>query len=108
MPCLVALFAFFFPRIAILLIVIFSDYIGAAYKTTLWPLLGFFFMPYTTLAYAWAINTNQSVSGIYLIVVILAVLLDFGVLGGGARTKQAQVITTRAGGGRKRVENLRK
>lgn len=108
MPCLVALFAFFFPRVAIVLIVLFSDYIGAAYKTTIWPFLGFLFMPYTTLAYAWAINSNQSVSGIYLVVVILAVLLDFGVLGGGARTKQAQVITTRAGGGRKRVENLRK
>lgn len=108
MPCLVAAFAFFFPRIAILLIVIFSDYIGAAYKTTIWPLLGFFFMPYTTLAYAWAINANGSVSGIYLIAVILAVLLDLGVLGGGARTRQARDFTTRTTGGRKRVENLRR
>jgi hypothetical protein len=108
MPCLVGLFAFFFPRIAIILIVIFSDYIGTAYKTTIWPLLGFFFMPYTTLAYAWAINANQSVSGIYLVAVILAVLLDFGVLGGGARTTPVRTVATRSYSGRKRVENVRR
>jgi hypothetical protein len=108
MPCLLALLAFFFPRVVIVLVVIFSDYIGAAYKTVLWPLLGFLFMPYTTLAYAWAINANGSVSGLYLIVVILAVLLDLGVLGGGARTKQARVVTTRTTSGRKRVTNVRR
>jgi len=82
-PCLLAAIAFFFPRFAILLLVIFGDYIGRAYATTLWPLLGFFFMPYTTLAYAWAKNTNGSVDGLYLIAVVVAVLVDLGVIGGG-------------------------
>ena len=54
MPCAVAAVAFFFPRLIILLMVLFGSYIGDAYKTTIWPLLGFFFAPYTTLAYAWA------------------------------------------------------
>ncbi len=85
MPCLIALFALFFPRVAIVLVVIFSDYIGAAYQTVLWPLLGFIFMPVTTLAYAWAITSNGSVSGGYLFVVILAVLLDLGILGAAGR-----------------------
>jgi hypothetical protein len=61
MPCVVALIALIFPRLAILLVVIFSDFIGNAYKTVLWPLLGFFFVPLTTLAYAFAINRNGSV-----------------------------------------------
>jgi hypothetical protein len=88
MPCLLALIAFFFPRIVIALLVIFSDYIGHAYQTTLWPLLGFFFAPFTTLAYAWAINSQGSVSGFPLIVVIFAILLDVGIIGGGAKAKK--------------------
>lgn len=88
MPCLLALFAFFTPRIVIALLVIFSDYIGHAYQTILWPLLGFFFAPFTTLAYAWAMNSQGSVSGFPLIVVIFAVMLDLGVIGGGAKARK--------------------
>ena len=90
MPCRIALFALFFPRIAIVLVVIFSDYIGAAYQTVLWPLLGFIFMPVTTLAYAWAITSNGSVSGGFLFVVILAALLDLGIIGGGASNRHVR------------------
>jgi len=71
------------PRLAIVLVVIFSDYIGRAYHTVLWPFLGFLFMPLTTLAYAWAINVSGSVSGMNLVVVMVAVLLDLGLVGGG-------------------------
>lgn len=83
MPCLIAGIAFFFPRLIIVLMVIFSNYIGRAYDTLIWPLLGFLFMPYTTLAYAWAKNSHGSVEGIHLAVVVLAVLLDLGSIGGG-------------------------
>lgn len=86
MPCLVGAIAFFFPRLAIILVVIFSDYIGNAYQTTIWPLLGFFFLPLTTLAYAFAINNHGSVSGIYLVLIILTVLMDLGILGGGGHS----------------------
>lgn len=85
MPCFVALIAFFFPRVAIVLIWLLSDYLGRAYLTVLWPLLGFVFAPFTTLAYAFAINSNGSVSGFYLVLVIIAVLLDLGHVGGGAK-----------------------
>lgn len=88
MPCLLALIAFFFPRVVIALLVIFGDYIGRAYETTLWPLLGFFFAPFTTLTYAWAINSQGSVSGFPLIVMIIAILLDLGIIGGGAKAKK--------------------
>ena len=76
------------PRVAIVLVVIFSDYIGRAYETTLWPLVGFIFMPVTTLAYAWAINSHGSVDGIYLVVVVIAVLMDLGVVGGSAASRR--------------------
>ena len=84
MPCLVVLLAFFFPRVVIAVLALFTGYISSAYHGGLLiPLLGFLFLPYTTLAYAWAINSHGSVEGIHLVVVIIAVLVDLGVLGGG-------------------------
>jgi hypothetical protein len=68
--------------LALALVFIFSNYLGRAYDTMLWPLLGFFFMPLTTLAYAWAVNTHGSVTGIYLVVVVITVLMDLGLIGG--------------------------
>ncbi len=91
MPCFLVLIAFFFPRIVIALLALGTHYMASAYHTLLWPLLGFFFAPYTTLAYAWAMNSHGSVEGPYLIVVIIAVLVDLGVLGGGARTRRVRV-----------------
>jgi hypothetical protein len=88
MPILVGCLALATPRLAIVLVVIFSDFIGRAYATTLWPLLGFLFMPLTTLAYAWAINSTGSVQGIQLVVVVVAVLFDLGLVGAGARSRR--------------------
>lgn len=87
MGCLVAILGLFFPRLAIVALVVFSDYIGRAYDTFLWPFLGFLFMPFTTLAYAAAINQHGNVSGLWLALVVLAVLLDLGVLGDSSRRK---------------------
>jgi hypothetical protein len=70
------------PRLALALVFVFSNYLGRAYDTVLWPILGFLFMPLTTLAYAWAVNTNETVTGIYLVVVVIAVLIDLGLVGG--------------------------
>ena len=83
MGCLIGCLALFTPRLAIILVVIFSNYIGQAYETFFWPFLGFLFMPLTTLAYAWAVNSHGTVTGIYLVVVVFAVLLDLGLVGGG-------------------------
>ena len=84
-PVRAALIALSAPRIAIFLVVFFSDYIGTAYETNLVPFLGFFFMPTTTLAYAWAIHSRGSVEGFQLVIVVLAVLIDLGIVGGSAR-----------------------
>jgi hypothetical protein len=76
------------PRFAIILVVIFSDYIGRAYQTVLWPFIGFLIMPLTTLAYAWAINSRGSVAGLQLVVVVVAVLIDLGLVGGSASRRR--------------------
>jgi hypothetical protein len=90
MPCLVGCLALFMPRLAIVLVAIFSDYLGQAYNhNILWPVLGFFFLPLTTLAYAWAWHQGGgSVSGIGLIVTVLAVLCDLGLIGTGHRGRR--------------------
>ena len=85
MHCLIGCIALSAPRVAILLVVIFGDYIGRAYDTFVWPMLGFLFMPTTTLAYAWAINSRGSVEGLQLVVVVIAVLIDLGMIGGSAQ-----------------------
>jgi len=89
MPCFIGCLALSMPRLAIVLVVIFSDYIGRACDTVLWPLLGFAFMPMTTLAYAWAINSRGSVDGLHLAVVVLAALMDLGVIGGSSRARRS-------------------
>ncbi len=88
MPCCIALIALVAPRLAIVLVVLFSDYIGTAYDTWIVPLAGFFFLPMTTLAYAWAIHAYGSVEGMALVVVLLALLIDLGIIGGSARSRR--------------------
>jgi hypothetical protein len=82
MPCLLGCLALFVPRLVIVLLVIFTHYVEHAYQTLLWPVLGFIFMPVTTLAYAFAINSNGQLNGIYLVIFVLAVLIDLGLIGG--------------------------
>ena len=84
MPCCLALIATCTPRFVLVLLWIFSDYVGRAYETLWVPILGFFFLPTTTLAYAWAINTHEQVKGFPLAVVVFAALIDLGGFGGGA------------------------
>ncbi len=85
MPCLLLIFAVFFPRFVMILIAIFSTWFRSAFDTFLWPFLGFLFMPYTTLAYMAAmLNNNHNVNGGWLALVIVAAMIDLGGQGGSA------------------------
>jgi len=83
MACLFVIFLVAFPRIALLLMFFFSNYLERAYHGVLIPLVGFFLLPLTTLVYAWLANTAQPVVGLNLIILIVAVGIDLGALGGG-------------------------
>jgi hypothetical protein len=83
MGCLVLLLFVAFPRIALLLLFFFSHYLQRAYHGFLIPLIGFLFLPLTTLAYAWMVNTGQPTTGLNLVILIIAVVIDIGGLGGG-------------------------
>jgi hypothetical protein len=83
MPCLVVIVLLAFPRVALVLLWLFTTYLQRAYHGLLIPLLGFFFLPLTTLAYAWMVNNHQAMQGINLIILIIAVFIDLGGLSGG-------------------------
>jgi hypothetical protein len=83
MPCLLVILLLIFPRVALVLLFLFSNYLGRAYHGLLLPLLGFCFLPLTTLTYAWMVNTGRPTEGINLLILIIAVVIDVGGLGGG-------------------------
>jgi hypothetical protein len=83
MPCLVVIVVLAFPRVALVLLWLLTNYLQRAYHGMLVPLIGFFFLPLTTLAYAWMVNTHRPVDGVNLVVLIIAVVIDLGGLGGG-------------------------
>lgn len=86
MPCLLGCLAMMTPRVVLFAIWLLSDYLNRAIHSNLWLLLGFLFMPLTTLAYAWAYNSGGgSIDGWRLVVVVIAVLADLGLIGGGGR-----------------------
>ncbi len=92
MPCLIPIFAVFFPRVVMILIAIFTNWFGAAFNTVLWPVIGFLFMPYMTLAYMAAMLRNHhSVDGGWLVLVVVAALVDLGGQGGSARRRRRRV-----------------
>ncbi len=73
------------------LMALFSNYLGRAFGgNILVPLVGWLFLPWTTLAYAWAINSRGEVVGFQAIVVVVAVLVDLGIVGGGAARRRSK------------------
>lgn len=83
MPCLFTILLLLFPRIALVLLFLFSHYLGRAYHGFILPFIGFLFLPLTTLAYAWMVNTGRPTEGVNLVILIVAVVIDLGGLSGG-------------------------
>ncbi len=66
-----------------IVLAIFTDYLSRAYEGWILPLIGFFVLPTTTLAYAVAENETRGLRSWGLILVVFAALLDLGLWGGG-------------------------
>jgi hypothetical protein len=88
MGCLLAIFAGFFPRIALVCLWIFTNDVDRAYDSFIVPLLGLIFLPLTTLVYAVAWSPVGGVEGIEWLWVGLALVLDLSAYGGGARARR--------------------
>jgi len=85
MGCLLPLFALATPRFILVVLWLFTDYLSRAYENFWLPLLGFIFLPTTTVGYAIAQNMFDGVRGWGLVIVLFGLALDLGLLGGAGR-----------------------
>jgi hypothetical protein len=84
-PCLLLLIVLLFPRITLAVMWLTSTYLQRAFHGGLLiPVLGFIFLPLTTLVYAWELNSGMPTEGLNLVWLLIAVIIDLGGLGGGA------------------------
>ena len=88
MPCLLTILVLAFPRIAIVCMLLFSNYLQRAYHGLILPIAGLIFLPLTTVAYAWMVNTGRPMVGVNLLILLLAVVIDLGVLSRGASQRR--------------------
>jgi hypothetical protein len=82
MPCLLLVLVLAFPRLMLVLMFLFSHYLQRAYHGLMVPVLGFIFLPLTTIVYAWLTNSHLPVAGVNLLILIVAVVIDVGGWGG--------------------------
>lgn len=92
MPCLIVLILLGMPRLALFSLWLFGGgYLARAFETALWPILGFFFLPVTTLAFAYGFNSLSPAGAVpdlgWLLVGVGAVI-DLGLFGGGWRSRK--------------------
>ena len=77
MPCLAVLIALFAPRLTMILLWLFTRWFAGIFDSVLWPILGFFFLPTTTLWYTAVHNWwGGEWGGLQIVGLIVAVLID--------------------------------
>jgi hypothetical protein len=86
--CLVLLFALISPRLALFALFLFSDLLSRAFDSWIVPFVGFFLLPWTTLAYAVMWASSDKVSGFEWFIVALAFLIDLGAYARGDRRRR--------------------
>lgn len=83
MPCILLVLVLAFPRLVLVLMFLFSNYLQRAYHGLILPLLGFLFLPLTTIVYSWLTNSHLPIAGVNLVILVVAVVIDVGGWGGG-------------------------
>jgi hypothetical protein len=88
MGCVAVLFLLISPRLALVWLWLTTDLLSRAFDGVVLPLIGFFLLPWTTVAYAamWDVGT-QRVNGFEWFVVALGFLIDIGAFAGRARSR---------------------
>jgi len=76
MQCCLGCLMLLGPRLTLFVLFLTSNWLGRAYESNLWGFLGFLFLPWTTLAYAYAMNEGGGLQGPYLALWIIALLTD--------------------------------
>jgi hypothetical protein len=84
MGCIVLVLAVLAPRVALVLIFLLTDWFSQTFGSIIWPVLGFIFMPYTTLAWMGGMLSG-GIQGGWALLLVLAVIVDLLHLAGGGR-----------------------
>jgi hypothetical protein len=89
MGCLLALLALISPRLVLFLLWISGNLLSRAFDSWVVPLLGFFLLPWTTLAYAafWDWGPGHHVAGFEWFFVALAFFIDLSSYATGQRAR---------------------
>jgi len=96
MKCCLGCLMLLGPRTAIFVLFLTSDWLSQAYELNLWPFLGFLFLPWTTLAYAYAQNEGGGLEGPFLALWVVALLTDlFFTRQSGSKDSEARVRVTK-------------
>jgi hypothetical protein len=89
MGCLFAMFAGFFPRLALFIVWIMRpNMVDAAFGSWIVPLLGIVFLPFATLMYVILYTPGVGLGGWEWFWVVIAGLLDLGHWGAGAARRR--------------------
>ncbi len=92
MPFVLGCLGLAFPRFVLFLVWLFGGgYLGRAFDSVIWPVLGFLFLPLTTLAFVYAMNSlggPGEVPPLGWVLIGLAGLFDLGLLGNGERGRR--------------------
>ena len=83
MGCLAVFLVLAMPRFVMIVLWIFTSYLSRAFDGWALPLVGFFVLPTTTLAYAVAENEAGGMRSWGVVIVIVAFLIDVGIWGRG-------------------------
>ncbi len=64
---------------------------NVAFNTVLWPILGFIFLPWTTLMWVLVASDPGGVTGLDIVFLIIAIFFDFASWGGGAYSNKSRI-----------------
>ncbi len=84
--CFFALLAAVAPRLALILMWLFTPWVGRAFDSFVIPLLGLIFLPLTTVLYV--LVSPGGLSGFDWLLLIAGVVGDLGAYGGGAYSRR--------------------
>jgi hypothetical protein len=94
MCCLFTLAAMISPRLGVFVLWAFTDRMTIAFNHWYWALIGFLFLPWTTIAWALAYAPRQGVTGFGWFIVGFAFFVDLMTYFGSSQARRDREVAT--------------